>query len=107
MFQKVNTGVIFVSKIKKSIITNELERCLVCGTYADIHKHELYGGAYKQLSIQYGLVVPLCIRHLDMSKNGIYFNKILDKKLKQQGQKAFEYNYPELKFSKIFGKNYL
>lgn len=107
MFQIINKGAVNVSHIKKSIITKDFERCLVCGTYTDIHKYELFGGVYKQLSIYYGLVVPLCIRHYDMSKSGVYFNKILDTKLKQQGQKAFEYNYPDLNFSKIFGKSYL
>lgn len=91
-----------------SIITNNFERCLVCGTYLNIHKHEIfYGSGRRQLSIKYGLVVPLCARHHNMSKDGVHFNQILNLKLKQQGQKAFEHKYPDLDFVKIFGRNYL
>lgn len=91
-----------------SIITNDFERCLVCGTYLNIHKHEVFfGNGKRQLSIKYGLVVPLCGRHHNMNNEGVHYNRILDLKLKQQGQKAFEYHYPDLNFTKIFGRNYL
>lgn len=91
-----------------SIITQNFDRCLVCGTYLGIHKHEIfYGTANRKLSIKYGLVVPLCGRHHNLSDAGVHYNQILDLKLKQQGQKAFEYHYPELDFVKIFGRNYL
>lgn len=91
-----------------SIIVKDFDRCLVCGTYLNIHKHEIfYGTANRKLSIQYGLVVPLCARHHNMSNQGVHYNKILDLKLKQQGQKAFQYQYPDLDFVKIFGRSYL
>lgn len=97
-----------MSDKRYSIITKNFEQCLVCGTYLNIHKHEIfYGTANRKLSIKYGLVVPLCARHHNMSNEGVHFNKILDKKLKQQGQKAFEFQYPDLDFRSIFGKNYL
>ena len=91
-----------------SIITKDFERCLICGTYQNIHKHEIfYGTANRKLSIKYGLVVPLCARHHNMSNQGVHFNKNLDIKLRIQGQKAFEFHYPDLDFIKIFGRNYL
>lgn len=91
-----------------SIITKDFERCLICGTYLNIHKHEIfYGTANRKLSIKYGLVIPLCYRHHNGSNAGVHFNEKLDLKLKQQGQKAFEYHYPDLNFREIFGKNYL
>lgn len=91
-----------------SIITKDFERCLVCGTYLNIHKHEIfYGTAKRQLSIKYGLVVPLCSRHHNMSKDGVHFNKVLDTKMKKLGQEAFEFHYPDLNFLEIFGRNYL
>lgn len=98
-----------MSDKRYSIITKDFERCLICGSYLDIHKHEIfYGTANRQLSIKYGLVVPLCSRHHNMSsEKGIHYNKILNRKLKILGQKAFEYQYPDLKFKDIFGRNYL
>lgn len=91
-----------------SIITKNFDQCLVCGTYLNIHKHEvMFGNGKRQLSIKYGLVVPLCGRHHNMSNEGVHYNRILDLKLKQQAQKAFEYKYPDLDFIKIFHKNYL
>ena len=91
----------------KSIISNE-RCCLVCGTTFDLHKHHIfYGSANRKLSEKYGCWCYLCARHHNMSCEGVHFNKILDTKLKQQAQKAFEYNNPDLNFIKIFGKNYL
>ena len=91
-----------------SIITENFNRCLVCGTYCNIHKHEIFFGRGKrELSIKYGLVVPLCGRHHNMSNDGVHFNRKLDLELKKLGQKAFEYKYPNLNFLDIFHRNYL
>lgn len=91
-----------------SIIVKNFEQCLVCGTYYNIHKHEaIFGRGKRQLSIKYGLVVPLCGRHHNLSNEGVHFNRTLDLKLKQLAQRAFEKEYPDLNFLKIFGRNYL
>lgn len=93
-----------------SIITKDFEQCLVCGSYLGIHKHEIFfGRKNRELSIKYGLVVPLCHRHHNGSNFGVH-NKnghVLDMKLKKLGQEAFEHHYPDLNFLKIFGRNYL
>ena len=97
-----------MSDNRYSIITKDFERCLICGTYLNIHKHEIFfGTANRKLSIKYGLVVPLCSRHHNGSNAGVHYNRRLDLKLKEQGQKAFEYHYPNLNFREIFGRNYL
>lgn len=94
--------------MKKSIMTNDLEHCIVCGTSNNIHIHHcIYGSAKRKLSDKYGLIVPLCANHHNMSKNGVHFNKLLDTKMKQFAQKKFEEAFPDLDFIKIFGKNYL
>ena len=94
--------------MKKSILTKDMEHCLVCGTNQNIHIHHvIYGTAKRKLSDKYGLIVPLCATHHNMSKQGVHFNKTLDTKLKQYAQRKFEENYPELSFLKVFGKNYL
>jgi len=42
-----------------SILTNNLENCYVCGQRKD-HLHEVFYGPYRQTSIKWGLVLPLC-----------------------------------------------
>lgn len=94
--------------MKKSILTNDLEHCLVCGTNQNIHIHHVfYGTAKRKLSDKHGLIVPLCASHHNMSKQGVHQNKILDTRLKQFAQRKFEEQFPQLNFLKIFGKNYL
>lgn len=91
-----------------SIITKNFEKCIVCGITFNIHKHEIFfGTANRKLSIKYGLVVPLCARHHNLSKEGVHFNRNLDLKLKKIAQKKFEEKYPDLDFIKIFGKSFL
>lgn len=91
----------------KSIISNE-RFCLVCGSPMNIHKHHIYeGSGRRKLSEQYGCWCYLCARHHNMSNQGVHFNKVLDLKLKQQCQKAFEWNHTRDDFIKIFGRNYL
>lgn len=93
--------------MSKSIISNE-RFCLVCGTPINLHKHHIFfGTGNRKLSEKYGCWCFLCSRHHNMSNQGVHFNKILDLKLKQQCQKAFEYHYPDLDFLSIFHRNYL
>ena len=91
-----------------SILVNNFDECIECGTTRDIHKHEVFfGTANRKLSIKYGLVVPLCAYHHNMSNKGVHFNKKLDTELKQMAQRRFNVVYPDLDFIKVFGKNYL
>lgn len=91
-----------------SIITKDLWHCTVCGTTFNIHKHEVfYGTANRKLSIKYGLVIPLCAKHHNMSNEGIHYNRKLDLKYKKIAQKIFQEKYPDLDFIKIFGKSFL
>ena len=67
-----------------SIIVDNFNRCLVCGSYIGINKHEIYfGRKHRDLSIKYGLVVPLCGRHHNKSNDGVHFNRKLDLELKK------------------------
>lgn len=93
-----------------SIITNDMEHCLVCGTTQNIHKHEIFFGTGKrQLSIKYGLVVPLCGKHHNLSNVGVHFDSMLNEKLHTLGQeKAMKYyEWTTEDFINIFGRNYL
>ena len=94
-----------------SIITKDLEHCIECGRYG-INKHEIfYGTGKRQLSIKYGLVIPLCQaeHHNQFQGKGIHFDKELCDKWHRIGQKkAMEhYGWDENDFRRVFGKNYL
>lgn len=94
--------------MRNSIIVEDLKHCLVCGTSFNIHIHHcIYGSANRKKSEKYGLIVPLCAKHHNMSNEGVHFNKELDMKLKQLAQKRFMEVYPNENFLDIFKRNYL
>lgn len=94
--------------MRNSIIVEDLKHCLVCGTSFNIHIHHcIYGSANRKKSEKYGLIVPLCAKHHNMSNEGVHFNKELDMKLKQLAQKRFMEIYPNQNFLDIFKRNYL
>ena len=66
-----------------------------------------YGVAHRKLAEQYGCWVYLCAKHHNASNEGVHFNKALDLKLKQEMQRAFEKEYPQIDFKGVFRKDYL
>lgn len=91
----------------RSIVNNE-RQCLICETTYNLHQHHIFFGAgRRKISDKYGCWCYLCARHHNMSNEGVHFNSVLDRKLKQYTQKRFNEVYPELDFLRIFGKNYL
>ncbi len=91
----------------KSVIVDDMEHCLVCGSpYIQVH-HILYGTANRKLSDQYGYVVALCQEH-HTGSTGVHFNKPLDLHLKKLAQKHFEGKIGTREhFREVFGKSYL
>lgn len=94
-----------------SIITDDLEHCIECGK-TGVNKHEIfYGTANRQLSKNYGLVIPLCnyYHHNQFNCTGIHFDKELCDKWKKIGQEKFMkyYNKTIKDFIQIFGQNFL
>ena len=89
---------------RKSSIIADLNACMVCGKRAE-HMHHVFGGAYRQKSDIYKLIVPLCAE-CHTGAHGVHNNRELDLQLKQFAQKRFEDIYG-LSFFKVFGKNYL
>lgn len=96
-----------MSKYPKSIITHDLKHCYLCGSSNWIEIHHIFGGSNRKHSTKYGLVVPLCHYCHNEPPNGVHFNKERMTYLRKIGQKAFEVNYPEENFLKIFHRNYL
>ena len=90
-----------------SVITDDMDHCYICGRNRECLHEVFYGTANRKLSIKYGMVIPLCNFHHNMSDMGIHFNYFLDTKVKQEAQYRFNEVYPDLDFLQIFGKNYL
>lgn len=84
-----------------SIIQKDKEGCFVCGR-TPTEEHHVFGGANRDLSTKYKLTVQLCPFHHRDSKGGAHFNKKLMDKLHEEGRIAFEREYPNLDFEKIF-----
>lgn len=85
-----------------SILTKDLQHCYVCKQKKE-DLHELIGGKNRQVSMQYGLVIPLCRKCHKKIEN----NETLKKKWHKVAQKEFENYYKSNNFMQIFGKNYL
>ena len=85
-----------------SIITNDMEHCILCGNKKD-HIHEIFFGRNRTNSMKYGLCIPLCNEcHIRMHKDielQEFYHKI--------GQDCFNKHYPNLNFMEIFKINYL
>ena len=83
-------------------------KCYICGSRLLPNIHEVYyGSSRRELSIKYGCCVCLCSYHHNGSNNSVHHNRELDLKLKQEMQKAFEREYPEIDFRAVFRKSYI
>ena len=93
-----------------SIITNDLEHCIECGT-SNVELHEVfYGRAYRHKSIEDGLVIPLCKSfHHKGNLIGIHKDKELNLKYKKKAEKIWleHYNKTIEDFRCRYGRNYL
>lgn len=68
--------------------------------------HHIIGGAFRNKSTKYGLVVALC-RECHTGQNGVHLNREKMDFLRREAQLAFEKEHPDLDWLKIFGRNYL
>lgn len=93
---------------KKSIITDNMEQCYICGSpYVNIH-HVFFGTANRKMSDKYKLVVPLCVKHHTGSLDSVHRNRELDLNLKRIAQETFEAKKGSREdFIRIFGKSWL
>lgn len=89
----------------KSIICDE-GFCIVCKKPREA-MHHVFGGPNRKNSEHYGLKVPLCNEHHNMSDWSVHLNREMDLEIKKLAQIAFEDRYTHEKFMEVFGKNYL
>jgi len=87
----------------KSIITDDMESCYICGSnIVQIH-HVIYGTANRKMSDKYGLIIPLCpYCHKRVHEQ----DRNLDLQLHRLAQRRFTEEYPYLNFMEVFGRNY-
>lgn len=69
-------------------------------------EHHVFYGSKRRLSEYHGLKVYLCGKHHNASNEGVHFNPVLDRTLKQFAQYKFEQKYSHDEFMRIFGKDY-
>ena len=92
-----------LEKNRFSLFIADDSKCMLCGSTYQLTWNEIFRGKNRQLSMKYGLCQRLCLECHRKYQNDPIFNDIWHKK----GQLAFVANYPELDFTKIFGRNYL
>lgn len=90
-----------LEKNRYSILTEDLERCYLCGKPAsDIH--EVYGGRNRQQSMRYGFCIPLCRNCHILIERDVN----LDFEMKLKMQLFYEKTHSRDEFLKIIGRNY-
>lgn len=91
---------------EKSIITDDMEHCFICGApHPQIH-HIFFGTANRKQSDLRGCIVPLCLEH-HTGSHGVHSNRNLDLALKAHAQLAYEKEHTREEFRGAFGKSYL
>lgn len=116
---KTKTGKKSFYKIKKStykhtkadsnrfsIITNDLDHCIICGKKRNA-LHEVFYGSYRHISIKYGMIIPLCLNHHTGGLKSVHRDRELDLYFKRLAQDIFIKKYSYELFMKEFKKNYL
>lgn len=91
-----------LEKNRFSIITTDIEHCYLCGNKKQ-ELHELIEGKNRQVSMKYGLVIPICRKCHILVTN----NRTLQEKLHKVAQKEFKKHYRTENFVQIFNENYL
>ena len=95
-----------LSKAEKerfSIIYSDLSKCCNCGSKIGIEKNEVFSGAYRQTSIKYGMVAPMCHNCHTLFHNDIMFNLFY----KVMFEKEFLKTHSKDEFIKLFGQDYI
>ena len=91
--------------MRKSVLTDDLDHCIVCGREA-VNMHHIFFGINRKNADADGYMIPLCYWH-HMGPTGIHFNKELELQWKREGQKHFEASHTRKEFIKRYGRNYL
>lgn len=91
---------------KESIVIDDMTVCMFCGRPREAI-HHIFGGPNRRKSDRFGLIVPLCNAHHNMTNESVHFDKDMRRRVQILGQIAFESKYSHEKFMREFGKNYI
>ena len=102
-FYKKNNKISKLERNRKSVFTNNLSMCIMCGKPKD-NLHEIFMGKNRQNSMKYGFVIPVCIKcHQNCHRNS-HTQEFWHK----EGQLYFEREIGSRnEFIEIFKRNYL
>ena len=90
----------------KSILTLDMEHCVICGS-PNVEIHHVFGGPNRKNSDKYGLVVPLCHRHHNEPPAGVHHNEGSMLALQADAQAVFESIESHEDFMRVFGRDYI
>lgn len=102
--KKKTNKIIRMERNRKSIFYDDLKTCCHCGSTYQMTLHEIFEGRNRLNSMQYGFILPLCLKcHRSLQENKEY-----NEKWKKKAQKYFEeYIGTREDFLEIFRRNYL
>lgn len=92
----------------KSILTEDLEQCYLCGSTSWIEMHHIFSGSgNRKISDKNGFIVPLCHYCHNEPPKGVHHNRANRLKLMQECQAKFEETHTREEFVCLIGRNYL
>ena len=91
-----------LEKNRKSILTENLKICYICGKKAT-SMHEIYKGSNRKISMINGFCVPLC----DMCHRHTEEYIELLRFLQRECQEKYEETHSRDEFMKLIGRNYI
>ena len=102
-YQKKSSNIANLERKRKSVFTDDLEHCILCGSKKD-NLHEIFFGKNRLNSIKYNLVIPLCFNcHQEM-----HINKEWQEFWHIKGQLYWESHIgSRIEFIKVFRENYI
>ena len=100
--KKKSNKLVRLERNRKSVFTNNLEYCYICGKQKN-HMHEIFEGSNRLNSMKYGYCLPLCFQ----CHNKIHNDRELSLYYKRLSQQIFEKNHTREEFINIFRRSYL
>lgn len=84
-------------------------KCFLSGTYGTVERHHIFGGARRNLSERYGLVVYLSPEKHQLDRDSAHRSGETADRLHRYGQRKamLENDWTVEQFRLVFGKNYL
>ena len=92
--------------MRTSVLVDDMEHCVVCGSdKVQIH-HVLMGTACRKLADEDGYIIPLCLNH-HTGQDGIHKHRDFSLRWKMVAQRHFEQTHSRQEFIERYGKSYL